>query len=226
MDSSALPYRTTLAAIAITAAVLARTGRQDRPLALVGWAGAIALAMLSRSAQLPGLVAWSCFAALVGRSPGVAASTERSIRTAVLAAIGFRFACFALFEGAFEFSHLEVWLAYQGNPGTEIAFGAAIIAIKFALPLAIGVALITCRMAAAARRTAIAWTFALLCLRIAHIAVGMTVARGTFYSPYLDSGQLVFTYLMLASVPIVIALVAAVGAWRNAPIDHLGAAGQ
>jgi hypothetical protein len=220
-DNSPPAYRTTLVAIAVISVVLARVDRDDRPLALLGWAGAIALAMLSRPAQLPGLVAWSGFAALVGRSTGVAASTERSIRAALLAVIGFRFACFALFEGAFEFSHLEVWLAYEGNPGTDVAFGAAIIAIKFALPLAIGVALITSRMAAGARRTAIAWTIGFLCLRIAHIVAGMTVARGTFYSPYLDSGQLVFTYLMLASVPIVIALFAAIGAWRDPPADQL-----
>ena len=135
--------------------------------------------MMSRSAQLPGLVGWVAFAALVGRTTGIAASTERSILAATLAAIGFRFACFALFEGVFEFSHLEVWLAYQGNPGTTVAFGAAVIAIKFALPLAIGLALVTSRMTPAARRTATVWTIAFLCLRIAHIAIGMTIARGT-----------------------------------------------
>jgi hypothetical protein len=226
----ATPYRATLLAIAITAVVLARLRRGDRPLAstalahppqgdrplaLLGWAGAIALAMLSRSAQLPGLVAWTGFAALVGQSAELEDSGERAVLAATFAAIGFRFACFALFEGAFELSHLEVWLAYEGNPGTAVAFGAAIIAIKFALPLAIGLALITARATAAARRAAIAWTTAFLCLRIAHIVIGMTVARGTFYSPYLDSGQLAFTCLMLASAPLVIALFAAVGVWHD-----------
>ncbi len=208
-------YRATLAAIAIGAIVLARVDRDDRPLEVVGWSAAIALAMMSRSMQLPGLVAWVGFAALVGRSAGVGASTERSILAATLAALGFRFACFALFEGVFEFSHLEVWVAYQGNPGTAVAFGAAVIAIKFALPLAIGLALVTSRMTTAARRSATLWTIAFLCLRVAHIAIGMTIARGTFYSPYLDSGQLAFTYLMLASAPIAIGLVAAAGAWRD-----------
>jgi hypothetical protein len=211
-----LPYRTTLIAIAIIALVLARIGRHGRPLALLGWAGAIALAMLSRSAQLPGLVAWTSFAALVGRSAEVEDSTERAILVTMFAAIAFRFACFALFEGVFEFSHLEVWLAYEGNPATTVAFGASIIAIKFALPLAIGLALVTQRATAATRRTVIAWTAGFLCLRIAHIVIGMTAARGTFYSPYLDSGQLVFTCLMLASAPIVIALFAAVGSFQDA----------
>lgn len=211
-----LPYRTTLVAIAIIAIVLARISRHGRPLALLGWAGAIALAMLSRSAQLPGLVAWTCFAALVGCCAEVEDSTERAILVAMFAAIAFRFACFALFEGVFEFSHLEVWLAYEGNPATTVAFGASIIAVKFALPLAIGLALVTQRATAADRRTVIAWTAGFLCLRIAHIVIGMTAARGTFYSPYLDSGQLVFTCLMLASAPIVIALFAAVGSFQDA----------
>ena len=34
----------------------------------------------------------------------------------------------------------------------------------------------------------------------------MTIARGTFYSPYLDSGQLAFTCLMLASAVLLVAL--------------------
>ena len=47
-----------------------------------------------------------------------------------------------------------------------------------------------------------AWTAAILCLRVAHIVLSMTVARGTFYSPYLDSGQLALTFAILASVPV------------------------
>jgi hypothetical protein len=78
----------------------------------------------------------------------------------------------------------------------------------------LGPALVTARMTAAGRRTVIAWIVAFLCLRIAHIVIGMTIARGTFYSPYLDSGQLIFSYLMLASAPIVIAWLAVTGAWR------------
>jgi hypothetical protein len=194
-DNPAIPYRLTLAAIAVAAVVL----RGE----VLGWGGAIALAMLSRSGQLPGLVAWTAFAGLAGR-----VRRDGDLLAPTLIAIGFRFACFALFEGVFEFSHLEVWLAYEGNPGAEVAFGAAIIAIKLALPLVVGLALATTNLAPASRRTVVAWTAAFLCLRIAHIAMSMTVARGTFYSPYLDSGQLVFTYLMLASVPIVLALVA------------------
>ena len=209
-DNPALPYRATLIAIAVGALVLAHVDRDDRPLALLGWAGAIALAMLSRAAQEPGLVAWVAFAALVGRTARDA-DDDRVILATMLVAIAFRFACFALFEGAFELSRLEVWLAYEGNPNTAVAFGAAIIAIKLALPLAIGLALVTARLAPAARRTALVWTIAFLCLRIAHIAIGMTIARGTFYSPYLDSGQLAFTYLMLLSAPIAIAVLAAAG---------------
>jgi hypothetical protein len=41
---------------------------------------------------------------------------------------------------------------------------------------------------------------------IAHIVLGMTVARATFYSPYLDSGQLALTMAMLASLPLVLGL--------------------
>jgi hypothetical protein len=48
------------------------------------------------------------------------------------------------------------------------------------------------------------WTTAFLSLRVAHIVFGMTVARGTFYSPFLDSGQLALTMAMLASVPLVL----------------------
>jgi hypothetical protein len=48
-----------------------------------------------------------------------------------------------------------------------------------------------------------------LILRIAHIVVGMTVARGTFYSPFLDAGQLALTMLMLASMPLVMTFEAA-----------------
>jgi hypothetical protein len=195
-DNAPIPYRLTLVAIAVAA--LALRGE------VLGWGGAIALAMLSRSGQLPGLVAWTAFAGLAGR-----VRRDDELLAPMLIAIGFRFACFALFEGVFEFSHLEVWLAYEGNPGAEVAFGAAIIAIKFALPLAVGLALATTNLAPAARRTVVGWTAAWLCLRVAHIAVSMTVARGTFYSPYLDSGQLVFTYLMLASAPVVLALFAA-----------------
>jgi hypothetical protein len=195
-DNPAIPYRLTLAAIAVAAVVL----RGE----VLGWGGAIALAMLSRSGQLPGVVAWTAFAGLAGR-----VRRDDDLLAPMLIAVGFRFACFALFEGVFEFSHLEVWLAYEGNPGTEVAFGAAIIAIKFALPLAVGLALATTNLAPAARRTVVAWTAGLLCLRVAHIAVAMTLASGTFYSPYLDSGQLVFTYLMLASAPVVLALFAA-----------------
>jgi hypothetical protein len=117
--------------------------------------------------------------------------------------IATRFACFAVFEGVFEFSHLEVWVAYEANPGTAVAFGAALIALKFSLPLAMAIALITADMTRSAQRQVVAWTAAFLSLRIAHIAIGMTVARGTFYSPYLDSGQLAFTYLMLASAFLV-----------------------
>ena len=206
----ALPYRATLIAIGAIAAALAWTGRRDRPLALLGFAGAIAMAMLSRSPQMLGLVAWTWFAGLVGRSSQIEASGERAVIAATLAVIAFRFACFAVFEGVFEFSHLEVWVAYEGNPGVAVAFGAAIIATKFALPLAIGFALIAGRMTDAAMRTVVAWTVAFLCLRIAHIAAGMTVARGTFYSPYLDSGQLAFTCLMLASALLVAAVSSAV----------------
>jgi len=210
----AVLYRLTLLAIVVGSGLLARALPAERPLVVVGWAGAIVLAMLSRSSQLPGLVAWTVFAALAGRSARIADGSERSVLVATLVAIAFRFACFALFEGEFEFSHLEVWLAYQGNPGTTVAFGAAIIAFKYALPLMIGPALVTWRMTSAARRAVIAWITAFLCLRIAHIVIGMTIARGTFYSPYLDSGQLIFTYLMLAATPIVIAWLTAVGAWR------------
>jgi hypothetical protein len=199
-------YRATLIAIAIVAGLVARLDRDDRPLAMLGFAGAIALAMLSRSSQMFGLMAWTCFAGLVGRSQEVRASGDRAVLTATLAVVAFRFACFAVFEGVFEFSHLEVWVAYQGNPGVAVAFGAAIIATKFALPLAIGVALISGRMTRPAMREVMAWTVAFLCLRVAHIVIGMTVARGTFYSPYLDSGQLAFTCLMLASAFLLVAL--------------------
>lgn len=199
-------YRATLVAIAIVAGLVARLDRGDRPLAVLGFAAAIALAMLSRSSQMFGLVAWTWFAGMVGRSPEIRASGDRAVLAATLAVVAFRFACFAVFEGVFEFSHLEVWVAYQGNPGVAVAFGAAIIATKFALPLAIGVALIAGRMTPPARRRVMAWTVAFLCLRVAHIVIGMTLARGTFYSPYLDSGQLAFTSLMLASAFVLVAL--------------------
>lgn len=215
LDNPQLAYRLALLAIMVLGVVLTRKNRDSQSVALLGWTGAIALSMLSRSTQLPGLVAWTAFAALIGRARQVEDTSERGVLVATLAAIGFRFACFALFEGAFEFSHLEVWLAYQGNSGTAVAFGAAIIAVKLALPLGIGLALTTAGMTAGSRRTTVMWTTSFLCLRIAHIAIGMTIARGTFYSPYLDSGQLAFTYLMLASVPFVIAWFAAGAAWRE-----------
>ena len=207
-DNPSLSYRATLIAITLGALVLAQIDRDDRPIALLGWAGAIALAMLSRDAQAPGLVAWTAFAGLAGRG---LRDDDRAVLIATLVALAFRFACFGLFEGAFEFSRLEVWLAYEGNPGAHVAFGAAIIATKLALPLAVGLALVTANLGPATRRTVITWTAAFFCLRIAHIAIGMTLARGTFYSPYLDSGQLAFTYLMLLSCPIVVALFAAAG---------------
>ncbi len=184
------------------------TGGYDR---LAGAAGAgparSPLAMLSRSAQEPrarrlGRVP----AALVGRTARDATSDDRAILVATLAAIAFRFACFALFEGAFEFSRLEVWLAYEGNPRTQVAFGAAIIATKLARSRS---GSRSSRRTpgshpprAAARSSGRSRSCA---LRIAHIAIGMTLARGTFYSPYYDSGQLAFTYLMLLSAPIAIA---------------------
>jgi hypothetical protein len=213
----AIGYRATVCAIAVVSGLFARRLPGERPLALVGWAGAIAVAMLSRSSQLPGLLAWTAFAALVGRSRRVADSPGPSlgpVLVAALVAIAFRFACIAVFEGELELSHLEIWLAYRGNPGTSVAFGAAAIALKLTLPQLIGPALVTARMTAAARRTVIAWIAGFLGLRIAHIVIGMTIARGTFYSPYLDSGQLIFTYVMLATTPLVIAWLAAVGAWR------------
>jgi hypothetical protein len=207
-------YRVTLVALLAGSWLLAKRAVEQRPLALIGWACAIVLTMLSRPSQLPGVVAWTLFAALFGRALRGARAPDRAVFAATLAVIAFRFSCFALFEGEFEFSHLEVWLAYQGNPGTAVAFGAAVIATKFALPLSIGLALVTVEVSAAQRRQVFAWTVAFLCLRLAHIAIGMTIAKGTFYSPYRDSGQLVFTYLMLASVPIAVAAFASVGAWR------------
>ncbi len=205
------PYRITLGAICVGAIVMARLERtrDGRSLALVGWAGAIALAMLSRSAQEPGLLGWVTFAAVVGRCSAVARSDDRAVLVATLCALAVRFACFGLFEGAFELSHLEVWVAYQGNPSTTVAFGAAVIAIKFALPLVVALALVVTHMEPAARRRVVTWTIAFLCLRIAHIVIAMTFARGTFYSPYYDSGQLVFTYLMLLSGPVAVAVLAA-----------------
>lgn len=199
-----LLYRIALVGIAVTAVALARIDRDGRPLALLGFAAAIVLAMLSRPAQVLGLVAWTCFAALVGRSPAIRASDERAVLAATLAVIATRFACFAVFEGVFEFSHLEVWVAYEANPGTAVAFGATMIALKFSLPLVMAVALLGADMTRPARHKLVVWTAAFLSLRIAHIAIGMTVARGTFYSPYLDSGQLAFTYLMLASAFLVV----------------------
>ena len=183
----------------IASLALLGLGRRDRP------RDAVAQRARARARRLG-----RAFAALVGRTARDA-DDDRAILVATLAAIAFRFACFALFEGAFEFSRLEVWLAYEGNPNTQVAFGAAIIAIKLALPLAIGLALVGERLSPAARRGALVWTIAFLALRIAHIAIGMTLARGTFYSPYLDSGQLAFTYLMLLSAPIAIAVLAAAG---------------
>ncbi len=88
------------------------------------------------------------------------------------------------------------------------------IAAKFAFPLVIALALVTARMTPVARRAVVAWCVAFLCLRIAHITIGMTIAHGTFYSPYLDSGQLVFTAIMLASAPLALVWFAAADAWR------------
>ncbi|HEU4733212.1 MAG TPA: hypothetical protein VFT22_35210, partial [Kofleriaceae bacterium] len=215
----ALPYRATLVAIAAVAGAVAHRGRDDRPLALLGFAAAIIVAMLSRPSQMLGLAAWTWFAGLTGRSPEIEASGDRAVLAAALAVIGFRFACFAVFEGVFEFSHLEVWVAYEGNPGVAVAFGAAVIATKFALPLAMGFALIAGHMTGTAMRKVVAWTVAFLCLRIAHVAVGMTIARGTFYSPYLDSGQLAFTCLMLASAFLVITVASAASLLRTGPFQ-------
>ena len=113
---------------------------------------------------------------------------------------------FALFEGAFEFSRLEVWLAYEGNPGTELVFGATVVILKFALPWVLAIAFTSSRIGSRALWMVTGWTAVFLCLRIAHIVLGMTIARGTFYSPYLDSGQLALTMAMLASLPLVLGL--------------------
>jgi hypothetical protein len=193
------PYRATLLGIVLVGAVAAAR-RSQEPLIVAGWALAIVLALLSRSSQLLGLIAWTTFASLAGRCAAIRASDDRALVAACLAVVAFRFGCFAVFERVFEFSHLEVWVAYDGNPKAAVAFGAAVIALKFALPLIVGMALIAGHMTAAAQRRLVAFVAAFLCLRTAHIAIGMTVASNTFYSPYYDSGQLAFTALMLVSV--------------------------
>ncbi|HJZ83569.1 MAG TPA: alkaline phosphatase family protein [Polyangia bacterium] len=178
------------AALLITAACQ----RGPRALETLGLGAALLLAVLSRPAQIPLLAALTVCALVAGRI-----ELRWPLFPAVIL-IALRFGLFALYEGAFELSRLEVWLGYEGNPGTQVAWGASVIGLKFVLAFVLAAALVTARLSAALRRQVLGLAAAFLVLRIGHVILSMTLARGTFYSPYVDAGQLLFTFAMLASL--------------------------
>ena len=63
---------------------------------------------------------------------------------------------------------------------------------------------------------------AFLVLRIGHVIASMTLSRGTFYSPYIDAGQLLFTFAMLASLLAAAGALEALAAARNGVVTSPG----
>jgi hypothetical protein len=182
----------------------------------LGWGLAILLAALCRSTQIPGLMGWLLTAAFLSALPSLREDGIRPLALAVVGCIGIRLGFFGIFEGAFDFSHLEIELGYVGNPETAHLFGAFTIGLKFLLPMIIVLALVTAEMSDELRFKVIGLCAAFWSLRIGHIVASMTLARGTFYSPYADSGHLGFMLLMLAST-----MLAALVVWLVGPIPRV-----
>jgi hypothetical protein len=165
----------------------------------VGAVALVCLALLSAPAQMPGLVGLALLAVLVETS------VDEPL-AALLALVGLRVLFVHIFEGEFSFSHLEIQLGYVANPGTRHLVGAATILAKLLLPMFAGVLFVLARFAPAARRRIVLGVAVFFAFRLLHIALSMMVARGTFYSPYADAGQLLFHVLFFAGALVLLAL--------------------
>ncbi len=176
--------------------------------ALLGWGAAIVIAGLSRGPLMPGLIAFVWFAARAGRLEGLRVPGLRSRLAAAFLVTGARVGLFALFEGAFRFSRIEVDVAYLGNPGTEHLTGGAIVALKFLLAFVAPAALVTARQGPMERIGTVALCAVLWALRVVHIVGWITLARDTFHAPYVDAGHLFFSLLLAASAVATLLVVA------------------
>jgi hypothetical protein len=130
-----------------------------------------------------------------------------AVLVASLACISVRLGLFALFEGAFRFSQIEVDVGYTGNPGTDHLTGGLLVSLKLVLAYVVPLALVTARMTSAERWRVLAGCVAFTLLRIGHVVLSMTITRGTFYSPYEDTGHLLFLVAMLGSLGVAALLI-------------------
>jgi hypothetical protein len=190
-------------AFLVAATVLLVAGaRGDCSAELLGFGAAELLAFLSRSEQVPGIVAWTVFALSAGRL-WTTRPAQPPLLVATLACIATRLGLFAVLEGAFRFSNIEVQVGYAANPGTEHLLGGALVCFKFLLPYLIALALGTARLARRERALVVVACAVFHLFRVGHVVLSMTITRGTFYSPYLDAGHLLFQLAMLGSLVIV-----------------------
>jgi len=120
-----------------------------------------------------------------------------------------RYGYFALFEHAFSLGKLELWLGFMGNSGGE-RFGAMIVELKFALAFTVALALVTAELTPRVRWRVVGCCGAFLLLRVGHIVLSMTIARGTVHSPHADVAPVFLTLVMLATLVAFAVVLAAV----------------
>ncbi len=165
----------------------------------------VRVALLCRPAQVPGVLALALAARALGKL-ATRVTDERgdepaAILGASLFAVGIRMAFLALFEHAFSFSKLELWLAFVGTENDKVV-GAIVIVLKFMLAFVVTLGLVTADLAPRVRWRVIEVCGAFMLLRIAHIVLSMTVARGTVHSPYHEVGPRFLTLVMAVSVAL------------------------
>jgi hypothetical protein len=202
LSSPMWPFR----ALWIAALLLSLAGVATRRASLaIGLALAMTLLDLSRAHHVLGVVALACIAWRAGigvvRTVGPRAQALR----AALLVVALRMAFLALFEGEFSISHIEVWLGYVGNPGQSWLYGGAAVVVKLWLPLVLALVLVTAQLKARADVMLFVLTF--FVFRVLHVIWWMTVARHTFYGPFVDVGFLVFLLVFTVEAALLYAIV-------------------
>ena len=176
----------------------------------LGYAALVMLSVFCRPAQVPGLLVIAFAAGVLGRLVARSERDDRAVLWATLFAISVRLGYFALFEHAFSLGKLELWLGFMGNSGGE-SFGAMIVELKFALAFTVALALVTAELARRVRWRVVGCCGAFLLLRVGHIVLSMTIARGTVHSPHADVAPVFLTLVMLATLVAFAVVLAAVG---------------
>ena len=150
---------------------------------------AMSLLAMSHEQDAPGIVLLAILAWRAGRS------SPSPLRAALLV-VALRIAFVSLFERGWSVSRLEVWLGYVANPGQSWLWGGAALVVKMWVPLALALVAVTARDRTLRRPTMLLVITAFV-FRIAHALVWMTVARHTFYGPFVDVGFLLYLLIFV-----------------------------